>query len=68
MLPKEHPHDRRPGNDGAKEPWDGAIAAAFAGQARQPHHGDPTGHRQQGPDDPAQLTDRRRIEIRTETA
>ena len=67
MLPKEHPKEHGPSNDRLKEALDGAIAAAGASPARYPHHGDPTAHGQQGPDDPAQLPDGRGLEVRAET-
>src|SRR5215470_10539554 len=54
MLPKEHPKQHRPREDGGEQALDGAIAAAFTGPANDAQHRDASCHHQQGKDYPTQ--------------
>jgi len=54
MLPKEHPKQHRPREDGGEQALDGAIAAAFTGPAGDAQHRDASCHHQQGKDYPTQ--------------
>jgi len=48
MLAKEEAEELRPGDGGGEEALDGAIAGAVATPARDPQHGHPPRHGQEG--------------------
>ena len=66
MLPKEHPKQYRPGEDGGEQALDGAIAAAFTGPAGDAQHRDASCHHQQGKDYPTQSAVSRRRDMGSE--
>ena len=68
VRPEKEPEQIGPRQGGGEEALDGPIAATRPGPARDPAHGDPTGHGQQGQRDPAELAQRRRRQRRCEAA
>ena len=67
MVPKEHPKQHRPGEDGGEQALHGAIAPAFAGPAGEAQHGNASRHHQQGQGDPTQAVVGCRRDMGSET-
>ena len=66
MVPKKHPKQHPPREDGGEQALDSAIAPAFAGPAGDAQHRDASSHDQQGQGYPTQSAVGRRRDMGSE--